>query len=116
VLDRLFDLMSAHPEMVSGTARSDLQFSRAGRGDWVAKAGADGVQTFAVRSRGLGIALKIVDGHAQARYVAAVQVLANLGLATPDEPHLAPYARTPLFNIAGLPVGNLRPVFSLQQA
>jgi L-asparaginase II len=115
-LDALFTLMTAHPQRVSGTARPDLQFSRAGQGDWVAKAGADGVQTFAVRSRGLGIAIKIADGHAQARYVAAVQVLRALGLAPDDEPHLAPYARMPLMNIAGLQVGVLRPVFSLQQA
>lgn len=112
--DQVFDVMTRHPEMVSGTDRPDLHFSQAGRGDWVAKAGADGVQTFGIRSKGLGIAIKIADGHAQARYVAAVQVLRTLGLADPDDPHLARYARMPLHNIAGLRVGELRPVFALQ--
>ena len=40
----LADAMTAHPEMVSGEGRSDLALMRAGRGDWVAKIGAEGVQ------------------------------------------------------------------------
>ena len=80
----------------------------------MAKAGADGVQTFAIRSRGLGIAIKIADGHAQARYVAAVEVLRTLGLADPGDSHLSRYARMPLHNIAGLRVGELHPVFTLR--
>ena len=40
----LADAMTAHPEMVSGERRSDLALARAGRGDWVCKIGAEGVQ------------------------------------------------------------------------
>jgi L-asparaginase II len=112
--EQIFSVMTRHPDMVSGTDRPDLHFSQAGRGDWVAKAGADGVQTFAIRSRGLGIAIKIADGHAQARYVAAVEVLRTLGLADPGDSHLSRYARMPLHNIAGLRVGELHPVFTLR--
>ena len=36
--------MTAHPEMVSGEGRNDLALMRAGRGDWVTKIGAEGVQ------------------------------------------------------------------------
>ena len=46
--------MIAHPEMVSGERRSDLALMQAGRGDWVTKIGAEGVQAIGVRSRGLG--------------------------------------------------------------
>ena len=60
---QLADAMTSHPELVSGTARSDLAFMRAGRGDWVTKAGADGVQVVASRSRGQAFALKIADGN-----------------------------------------------------
>ena len=52
---RLADAMTAHPEMVSGERRNDLALMRAGRGDWVTKIGAEGVQAIGIRSRG--------DGH-----------------------------------------------------
>ena len=56
---RLADAMTACPEMVSGERRSDLALTRAGRGDFVCKIGAEGVQAIGVRSRGLGIAIKV---------------------------------------------------------
>ena len=40
----LANAMIAHPEMVSGEHRSDLALMQAGRGDWVTKIGAEGVQ------------------------------------------------------------------------
>ena len=48
----LADAMIAHPEMVSGERRSDLALMQAGRGDWVTKIGAEGVQAIGVRSHG----------------------------------------------------------------
>ena len=48
----LADAMTAHPEMVSGERRSDLALMQAGRGDWVTKIGAEGVQAIGIRSRG----------------------------------------------------------------
>lgn len=115
LFDRLFLAMTRHPAQVSGTGRSDLDFTNAGGGDWVAKAGADGVQVIGVRSRGLGIALKIGDGHSQARFVALVETLRQLGLAQPDNPSLARHAKIPITNLAGLATGELRPVFRLQR-
>ncbi len=46
----LGEAMTAHPEMVSGTGRNDLDFMRVGRGDWVSKVGADGVQVVGSKS------------------------------------------------------------------
>ncbi len=60
---QLSEAMTTHPDMVSGTARSDLAFMQAGRGDWVTKVGADGVQAFASKSRGEGFAIKISDAN-----------------------------------------------------
>lgn len=113
LLDRLFAAMTAHPEYVSGTGRSDLAFARAGGGDWVAKVGAAGVQVVGLRSRGLGIAIKIADGHSEARFVAAFEVLRALGLVEPDDPELARHAKIDEVNAAGLRTGELRPVFEL---
>ena len=55
--------MTRHPDMVSGERRSDLALMQAGRGDFVAKIGAEGVQALGVRSQGLGIAVKVADGQ-----------------------------------------------------
>ena len=76
----LADAMTAHPEMVSGEHRSDLALMQAGRGDWVTKIGAEGVQAIGIRSRGLGIAIKVADGQKRGLYPAIVAVLEQLGL------------------------------------
>jgi len=73
------EAMTAHPELVSGTGRNDLAFMQAGRGDWVTKIGADGVQAFASKSRGQAFALKISDGNKVALHSATIAVLDQLG-------------------------------------
>ncbi|HYM48581.1 MAG TPA: asparaginase, partial [Burkholderiaceae bacterium] len=42
--------MGHHPDLVSGTRRADLAIMQSGRGDWISKAGADGMQAIGVRS------------------------------------------------------------------
>ena len=60
----LADAMIAYPAMVSGERGADRLLMTAGRGDWVTKVGAEGVQALGVRSRGWGIAIKVADGSA----------------------------------------------------
>ena len=72
--------MIAHPEMVSGEKRSDTALMRAGARDWVTKVGAEGVQAIGIRSKGLGVAIKVVDGNARGLHPATVSVLDQLGL------------------------------------
>jgi len=106
--------MTRHPDLVSGTARVDLALSQAGAGDLVVKAGADGVQAIGVRSRGLGIAIRIADGNPRARHVVTIEVLDQLGLlpaALP--PVLALHRRPPLRSLAGQQVGCLQPLFRI---
>jgi L-asparaginase II len=110
----LFDAMARHPEMVSGEARNDLAIAQAGRGDWIAKVGADGVQTLASKSRGLGIAAKVSDGDQKALMVAFCSVLEQLGM-------MDDAARTALKNwrtvsiksIRGVEVGRMEPYVAL---
>ena len=114
-LGRLGDAMLAHPERVSGTGRHDLQLMKAGRGDWIAKGGADGVQAIAVRSARLGIAVKILDGNARAAVAAAVATLDGLGLLDPaQQVTLLPLARPEICNAAGHLVGSVRPTLVLR--
>jgi len=106
--------MLRHPDLVSGTARTDLAVAQAGAGDWIAKAGADGVQAIGIRSRGLGIAVRIADGNARALHTVTTEVLYQLGLLPrPADSPLARTFRPPLTNYRGLAVGTLQPLFEL---
>ena len=108
------DAMTAHPELVSGTGRNDLAFMEAGRGDWVSKAGADGVQVVASRSRGEALALKISDGNKLALHAATVEALDQLGwLDDAQRESLRPWRSETIASIKGAPVGERKAVFRL---
>jgi L-asparaginase II len=112
--EQLADAMTAHPHLVSGTGRSDLAFMQAGRGDWVTKVGAEGVQAFASRSRGEAFAIKISDGNKPALYAATVEVLEQLGwLDAEQREALRPWRGEDIVNIRGTKVGARRPAVRL---
>jgi L-asparaginase II len=106
--------MTAHPELVSGTGRNDLAFMRAGRGDWVTKVGADGVQVVGSKSRRQAFAVKVADGNPVALHAASVAVLDQLGwLDARQREELRPWRAEAIANARGTQVGERRPVFSL---
>lgn len=116
-LTTLADAMVAHPQLVSGTGRHDDDFMRAGRGDWVSKTGADGVQVVGSRSRGEAFALKIMDGNMVAQVAAAVEVMDQLGwLDASQREALAHRRASEIINVRGRQVGGRRAVFRLQRA
>ena len=105
----LADAMTAHPEMVSGEHRNDLALTRAGRGDWVTKVGAEGVQAIGIRSRGWGIAIKVADGNQRGLHPATVAVLDQLGLLDPAAAtQLARWGRPSIKNYRGIVTGDIR--------
>ncbi|TAF99757.1 MAG: asparaginase [Betaproteobacteria bacterium] len=112
---RLFKAMSTHPEMVSGEGRNDLALARAGRGDWIAKVGADGVQTLASLSKGIGIAAKVSDGNQKALMVAYCDVLKQLGMLDSQAADaLETWINVPIKSIRGVEVGRYEPNVRLQ--
>jgi len=109
------DAMIAHPEMVSGEYRSDLALMQAGRGDWVTKIGAEGVQAIGIRSHGLGIAIKVADGQKRGLYPAIVATLEQLGVVDAAARHvLEPWSRRTVRNYRGTATGEIRPVVVLE--
>jgi L-asparaginase II len=87
----------------------------AGRGDWVSKVGADGVQVIGSKSRGEALAIKIIDGNKPALFAATVEVLDQLGwLDHAQRAELEPWRAGTLRNARGLEVGARFPVFQLQ--
>lgn len=111
---QLADAMRSFPELVSGTGRNDNAFMRAGRGDWVTKVGAEGVQAFASISRGEAFVIKISDGNKPALFAATVEVLDQLGwLDDRQREELEPWRARSIPNIRGAKVGERRPAFRL---
>jgi L-asparaginase II len=107
--------MTRHPDLVSGTARTDLALMQAGKGDWVSKIGADGVQALGVKSKGIGIAVRIADGNKRALQVATVNVLQQLGLPLDAKSALASHLHPVVRNFRGTEVGGIEAVFGLQK-
>ena len=113
---RLVRAMVAHPEMVSGEGRNDLALMRAGGGDWVTKVGAEGVQAIGVKSRGWGIAIKVIDGNARGLHPATVAVLDQLGLL--DESRhaaLAAWRAPEIRNHRGMATGRVEPMVEIER-
>jgi L-asparaginase II len=112
----LADAMTAHPEMVSGEHGSDLALARAGRGDWVAKVGAEGVQALGIRSRGWGIAIKVADGCKRGLLPAAIATLDQLGLLdAAARAALRHLARPELRNLRGIATGEVQGIVVLDK-
>lgn len=110
----IYSAMSAYPEMVSGTKRLDLALTKDGREKWVSKGGAEAVQCIGVRSRGIGVAIKIVDGGPRVLGAVTVEVLRQLRLLR-DLKHAAleRYIRPKIINHRGTVTGEIRTVFEL---
>jgi L-asparaginase II len=101
-------------DLVSGTRRGPRDHADR-RGDWISKAGADGMQAIGVASQGLGIAIRIADGSPRALHAATVEVLQQLGvLEDSSGTALAVYDCPPIRNYRGIETGGFVPVFKLR--
>jgi L-asparaginase II len=113
---KLAAAMTAHPEMVSGEGRNDLALMRAGGGDWVTKVGAEGVQAIGVRSKGWGIAIKVIDGNARGRDPATFAVLDQIGLLdTGRRAALDAWQAPAIRNHRGITTGRVQAAVALQR-
>lgn len=111
------DAMRTHPDMVSGAGRSDERLMRTGRGDWIAKIGAEGVQAIASTGRGIGVAVKIADGSKRGLFPAVVAALDALGwLDAAQRSELGPLAEPAIVNHRGLATGKALAVLKLDPA
>jgi L-asparaginase II len=110
-LPRLAATMLHHPELIAGEGRPCTELMRAHPGRVIAKVGAEGVYCALLVGEGLGVALKVADGHAVASALALAAVLEALGLR-PLPSTLGP---RPNLNTRGEPVGELRVNGGLEQ-
>ena len=100
----IIEAMLHHPELVAGEGRPCTEMMRAHPGRVVAKVGAEGVYSTLLVREGLGVTLKVEDGHSLASTLAIAAVLAELGLK-PQPPSLL---KKPITNSRGETVGEMR--------
>lgn len=103
--------MAAFPTMMSGAGRLDDALIRASEGALVSKAGADGVMGVSNIATSEGLLLKIDDGSAQARDMATLRLLVDLGwlrAATCERAPLRPFWVSARENSRGEAIGAYR--------
>ena len=100
----ILEAMTIHPELVAGEGRPCTEMMRAHPGRVVTKVGAEGVYSALLVREGLGISLKVEDGHSLASALAIATVLGELGL----EPQPASLLKKPITNSRGETVGEMR--------
>lgn len=114
-VELITDAMVEYPEMVGGTHRICTDLMRVGKGNLIAKAGAEGVYCVAIKDQKLGFAIKMEDGSPRGRGPAVVEALRQLGaldnqqLEQLKEHHL-PENRNHRKDLCGV----VKPVFKLK--
>ena len=93
-----------HPELIAGEGRPCTELMCAHPGRVVTKVGAEGVYSALLVREGLGVSLKVEDGHSLASALAIAAVLTELGL----KPQPASLLKKPITNSRGETVGEMR--------
>ena len=106
--------MCAHPFLVAGTGRLCTLLIGAYAGAVIAKMGAAGLYGAALVNRGIGIALKVEDGHGRSAMVALLGVLEQLGLEPAPSGCLPQAMELPITNTRNRAVGTVRAVGGLR--
>lgn len=109
-VERIHAALSNSPYMVAGKERLCTSLMERLAPHIMVKVGAEGVYTALIPEHGLGIALKIDDGHDAAARVALGAVLQSLGLLPEDDiKALADYLRPSITNSRGEIIGRIEP-------
>jgi L-asparaginase II len=116
-LDRLRAAMIAHPENVAGHGQLVTDLMALSDGRIAAKSGAEGLICLAVPERGVGIAIRVMDGSFRTHAAVTIATLEQLGIldATTRDAILERHSPQ-LRNHNGRLVGEIRPVFQLEGA
>lgn len=105
---RIAAALVAEPFFLAGTGRFCTAVMEAGGGRFIAKTGAEGVYTAASAQKGIGIALKVLDGTARAAQTALGGLLDHVGLLDDrGREAIRPLVEQPLKNWRGLDVGSI---------
>ena len=87
-LYKVFNAMTKHPEMISGTKGFDTFFMKQFQDTSVSKGGAEGMQAIAMNTKEYGyisLALKVSDGNHRGNYISCISILKYLNVIKPKE-------------------------------
>lgn len=106
-LQTIFSAMTQHPEYVRGPDDFNTALIKAGRGEWVAKLGYEGVYGIGHKT-GVGLAVKVLDGSLRALAPAILKVFEELGWLTDQvRTDLHAWFARPITNNHGVTVGKV---------
>ena len=109
-VERIHAAITSNPYLVAGKERLCTALMERLAPNILVKVGADGVYTAAIPEHGLGVALKIDDGHDGAARVALGAVLQGLGLLPADDVKaLSEFFRPSINNSRGETTGRIEP-------
>lgn len=112
--DQIYDAMTRHPEMVSGTGGFCTELMRLTEGKLIGKVGAEGIYCIGVKDRNLGIAIKVENGNMAILPPIVISTLDQLKILELDIlAKLDPYRIINNTNDIGSVVGTIYPTFSL---
>lgn len=105
---RLARAMATYPELVAGEGRACTELMRAMGGKVAIKTGAEGVFIGILPEKGLGIALKAVDGNSRASEAAIAALLVKLGVLDAAHPATVKRLNPVQKNWRGIETGEIR--------
>lgn len=112
-MNRLFQAMVKHPDLVAGEGRACTELMRAMDGQTAIKTGAEGVFVAILPEQKLGIALKIEDGTTRASECAMASLLVRFGALNPNHPATLKRRNAPIKNFANIATGYMHPAAAL---
>ncbi|MCB6179820.1 asparaginase [Rhodobacter sp. Har01] len=107
-MHRLARSMALWPELVAGEGRACTELMRAMGGRVAIKTGAEAVFVAILPDRGLGVALKVVDGNSRASEAAIAALLVRLGVLDPNHPDARKRLNPQPKNCRGIVTGEVR--------
>lgn len=110
---RLWAAMVEHPALVAGEGRACTELMRACKEPVALKTGAEAFFIAILPRRGLGVALKIMDGAERASECAIAAILVRLGVLDADHPATRKFMNAPIVNWRGLEIGKIKPAATL---
>ena len=107
-MHRLTRAMGTHPDLVAGEGRACTELMRAMGGRVAIKTGAEAVFVAILPEKGLGIALKVVDGATRASEAAIAHLLVRAGVLEAGHPATVKRLNPVQKNWRGIETGILR--------
>ncbi len=104
----LVDAMIKHPELVAGETRACTELMRAANGQAAIKIGAEAVYVAILPGKGLGIAVKIIDGATRAAECVIAALMVKYGVLDAAHPAAIKRLSGPITNWRGIVTGEMR--------